>query len=101
MGEVAGRVAEFPDPGLPCFRCGTAIVPMAWGSLAGAMAFTSRGSYGSRVFDPATRERIFLRVNVCDACVTAGAADGSLVLGENPYQPSPPPAFTPFVPGEY
>jgi hypothetical protein len=64
-------VVEFSDP-LPCFKCG-AQPERAFKDEPrqpfGATVFTSRGHYGSTVFDEAPYSRRFLELNVCDGCL--------------------------------
>jgi hypothetical protein len=54
-------------PSMSCFVCaepiGTAPVK--------AVIFTSKGNYGSTVFDPITREGMELVIFICDGCVEA------------------------------
>lgn len=72
---------------LPCIRC--------WKELESAIpdevddeanqpyagtAFTTRGHYGSTVFDPMDQWS-FLELNICDDCLRAAAKKGHVLLG--------------------
>lgn len=74
-------MTEHYDARLPCFKCGKTIEeePLTKG-LRNAMPFTSRGGYGSTVYDPVGL-RLFLRINICDNCVLEGAAEGTILEG--------------------
>lgn len=47
--------------------------------------FIARGQYGSTVFDPESLSgREFLEINICDACMLEGSAQGTVLHGVTP-----------------
>lgn len=48
----------------------------------GGTRFTSRGNYGSTLFDPANDEE-FMELNICDACLLFGAQRGRVAYGRS------------------
>jgi len=64
---------------LPCFKCGKTIElePHTEG-LRYAMSFISYGGYGSRIYDPYPPGH-YLRIHICDDCVTTGAEQGTVL----------------------
>lgn len=78
---------------LDCFVCGKKFKPAMTltediatelSPPYGGTRFTSRGNYGS-FFDPAGDEE-FMELNVCDACLLAGAEQGRVAYGRSSVQ---------------
>jgi hypothetical protein len=44
-----------------------------------ATVFTAHGNYGSTVFDPFLTSEAYLKVAICDRCLTAATEDGRVV----------------------
>jgi hypothetical protein len=84
MGDGAGNLPEVPavnPDDFPCFKCGGSIDTGGFGEMHDAMRFTSRGGYGSTVWDPVMGED-WLRINVCDRCILEGVAQGTVARGK-------------------
>jgi hypothetical protein len=75
---------------LPCIVCGCQLeqaipvdIVQAWENQPYAgTAFTTRGHYGSTVFDPT--DASMLELNVCDPCLTRVAAEGKVIVHAGP-----------------
>lgn len=69
---------------LPCFKCGkqpeSAVPdsPFSYNQPHAATVFTSRGHFGSTVFDPISRER-HIELTICDDCLIENKAQVLLV----------------------
>lgn len=54
----------------------------------GGLEFTTRGHYGSAVFDP--MDGTHLSINICDGCLRRAGEEGNVLLGFP--RPAPPPS---------
>lgn len=66
----------------PCIICSRGLEPAGLGVVHqpnDAVAFYSKGNYGSTVFDPLD-DTIQLEINICDSCLTAAAKQGSVLI---------------------
>lgn len=60
-----------------CFKCGEKLVSAMSGKESftvncppsNALVFTSRGNYGSTIFDPFMDSSDYLEIMICDSCV--------------------------------
>jgi len=68
---------------LPCICCKKELgnIDPKGNQPSGGLEFTTRGHYGSTVFDPVVGIA-FLAVNVCDECLVAEAQAGRVLIGE-------------------
>jgi len=70
---------------LPCIVCSKVLEPAfpsevdSHGPYAATM-FTSRGNYGSTLFDPVTIN-LFLQINVCDDCLRSAGERNHVFVG--------------------
>ena len=67
---------------MKCIVCKTELENLPSGEInhpRDGVVFTSRGNYGSQVFDP--MDATYLEINVCDPCVTAAREDGAVMIG--------------------
>lgn len=77
---------EIPNTPVPCVICGKdlkAAGPGSYNQPSGGTAFTSRGHYGSTVFDPMPGwggPNVFLELNFCDECLSGLAEKGWVLL---------------------
>jgi hypothetical protein len=57
---------------IPCFACGKTLYEVgtqeAINQPHDALAFTTQGHYGTKVFDP--MDGSWLELNICDGCIT-------------------------------
>lgn len=64
----------------PCIVCGKKLEDIGSGSpnhARHANQFSTRGQYGSTVFDP--MDDSFLAVNICDPCLVAASKQGRVL----------------------
>lgn len=65
---------------LPCLICGKALEAVREGSRQPhGSTFTTRGQYGSAVFDP--MDGTYLAVNICDPCLVDAGIAGRVLFG--------------------
>ncbi len=69
-----------------CVVCGKGLKPSFEDSMddesppGAATVFTSRGNFGSTMWDPSPSSDDYLQVTICDKCLSQAAATGRVLL---------------------
>lgn len=97
------------DKTLPCIRCGRKLHSSFPGTSltepSDGVVFTAYGNYGSQVWDPmddpiGVHPTKSLKINICDDCLVAAAANGQVYHSKTVYVAAPEPILTLWVPGD-
>jgi hypothetical protein len=87
------RLIDKPGAWSTCLACRRVLGQIAGTNPDGAMVWTSRGNYGSTLYDDLSTDDDgdYLRVVICDECVQRAAEDGIVLRGIP--QPAPSTAY--------